>query len=151
MNNTPQSLYLKDVLGIEGILVPDGFVQEVETKQVVTEAPQERELTVFCKLDLDNEKSLLDKMLQAMKCPTPGSLRIISSLDQLRERETVLVMGEKAWKDFELSVQDKGTWVSYEEHSVIFTYGPKEALARPQLKKEVWRDLQRVMAKMGWS
>jgi uracil-DNA glycosylase family 4 len=45
--------------------------------------------------------------------------------------------------------QFRGEWLDWRGYSLMATYHPAYLLRNPPAKSEVWKDLQKVMAKLG--
>jgi len=103
---------------------------------------------------------LLTKILKAMRL-TPSQVFICNAVDLssirnhigIHRPKCMLCLGEKAGRLL-LNRQDKirdfrGQFLSFENIHVMVTHHPGALIRQPDLKREVWDDVQQVMARAG--
>lgn len=92
------------------------------------------------------EADLFEKMRAAMKLSKEQTKIIFTSPTELAQKSLELLTATCAvFFSPELATQ---AFVLPEETFVMTTFGPRELLPHPQLKKQSWDDLQKVMKKL---
>lgn len=120
--------YLENVLGIKTILQSvDLFSEEVTATELL-----------FCVQDYENyseeEKDLLQKMISAVKVDA-SRLKVCDSKNIKRYETECLVIFE--------DIPQQNTNLSAK--FAIHTFSPRVLLKKPELKKQAWTDLQKIL------
>lgn len=142
--------YLNDVLGIESVVMP-----AVErSNELVVEGQGPILFLGSTILSEPREKELLHKMIVAMGLD-PAQVYIAegepSSLDVLKNYDfkILILMGSDVSESLQdPSSQKKWIWseLFYEQNwKILITYDPKSLLKNPDLKKQAWNDLKKVI------
>lgn len=138
--------YLEQVLGLKQVILPE--VQPPAADSTSASVPAENTLRVLFLADKPwspKARDLFLKMREAMKLP---------------EKQTrVLFASEMSWPEIEIAALSAERVVCFSEnlfakihvdsHLKFHTHNPEDLLSRPQLKKETWEDLKKVMKSLG--
>ena len=162
--------YLRDVLGIESVVVPfvdTAFEDSFAPSDVLSEwrsSGDENAAKVIILVSsetaafpLDGESGeLTRKMIQAMKfaapdvfilewthAHTPAPLEIMQSI--LRTSKPVLIFGAGTARSLIGHFPKIGEWSAWQGVRFVATESPLDLLARPELKRVAWAHMQAFM------
>ena len=145
-----QISYLRDVLGIQNVVLPFA-----ESPAVGTSGPFENsKLIVVTNGETSESFQLAEKMIQAMKLhPHEVSwltwdLKTSHATEDLviqAGRRPVLVFRSPAFIDWAPIQGPLGEWFDWEGVRLMATHSPVQLLQSPEKKKEAWSHLQMIM------
>lgn len=169
---SPEQLrYLNDVLGVRGLVLPEGGPSlalafdsnEVPAPEVVARGEGSRLVALFAKPKArwpfsTDERELADKMIQAMKVSPrevsilewaleSGEAARLEILHRLSKHpaKSVLFFGSDTAAAMGLGAAAVGQWLDWEGRSALVTLSLEELLQYPERKKIAWVHLQMVM------
>jgi hypothetical protein len=141
--------YLQETLGVRSVLWP---ISAMETSSVESIGPAvaRKKTPQIVFIDIQpwtrQETDLFEKMRVAMKLSKEQTKIIFATPAELPQKSLELLTATCAiFFSPELATQ---SFVLPEETFVMTTFGPRELLPNPQLKKQSWDDLQKVMKKL---
>jgi len=139
--------YLQETLGVRSVLLPVTAIDSaVDTADL--SLPKFSPQIVFIDIQpwSKKEAELFDKMRAAMKLSSEQTKIIFASPGEMSQKGLELLTATCAvFFSPELAAQASGL---SEDVFAITTFGPRELLLNPQLKKQSWDDLQKVMKKL---
>lgn len=144
-NLTSEQLrYLQEVLGVEQIMWRSPKANEL--------TPRQKEAYIFVD-PLDNDqKTLLHKMLEAMKLSDFEVIENPSREDLAKhlkdEPKLALVFGQTLAEKLQLDFTKRGKFLDVNGVATIVTYGPSDLFQQPELKSEAWKDMKHAMVRL---
>jgi hypothetical protein len=138
--------YLQETLGVRSVLWPEASTALTPASAL---APQNKTaLVVFVDSHpwSRQESELFEKMRAAMKLSREQTKLLFTTAEEIPQKSVELLAATCViFFAPELAAQ---TGPLDDEVMRMTTFGPRELLANPQLKKQTWDDLQKVMKKL---
>lgn len=138
--------YLEQVLGLKQVIWPEA---PAELEQQVVEVPPARAavqvLFVADKPWSLKAQDLFSKMREAMKIPESEVKVLFAAETSLPDLQISALSAERV-VCFSPSLFQQ---ISVDSQVKFLTHNPEELLTKPQLKKETWEDLKKVMKSLG--
>jgi hypothetical protein len=139
--------YLQETLGVRSVLWPQALAHAASEE--VTVEPEKKSLVVFVDVQQwsRQEADLFDKMRAAMKLSKDQTKILFAGPGEMAQKSVELLAATCViFFSPELATQAQSMGSDVLQ---MTTFGPRELISNPQLKKQTWDDLQKVMKKLN--